>query len=135
MLKKNGVYQLLISEQGKTGDGIAMMDDRRIYVPNCIPGDRVELKVLKLEKRRAYGELLRVIDSSDDRVTPRCDVASQCGGCQLQHQSQDAQIEFKQQLMRSRLGRFIELDDRVVLPMVAAKTIMTGSKLLACRDR
>ena len=121
MLKKNGVYQLLISEQGKTGDGIAIMDDRRIYVPNCIPGDRVELKVLKLDKRRAYGKLLRVIDSSDDRVTPRCNVAEQCGGCQLQHQSQDAQIKFKQQLMLSRLGRFIELDDQVVFPMVAAK--------------
>ena len=121
-MKKNQVIETVITDQGKTGDGIALVDDFPMYIPNCIPGDHVRIKIVKVDKRRAYGKLLAVLLASDDRVDPQCNVADQCGGCRLQHQSQPAQLQFKQSLMISRLQRFINLDDDVIEDMIPADT-------------
>ena len=57
-MKKNQVIETVITDQGKTGDGIALVDDFPVYIPNCIPGDHVRIKIVKGDKRRAYGKLL-----------------------------------------------------------------------------
>ena len=115
---KNEIRVITITSQGKTGDGVGFLDDLPVYIPNCIPGDLVQIKVVKVEKRRAYGKLLAVLEPSTHRVEPQCHVAARCGGCQLQHQSQDSQLNFKQKLLIDRLGRFIKLDTVDVLGMI-----------------
>ena len=110
MLTKNQLVDIKITDQGKTGDGVGFVDEMPIYTPNCIPGDRVQVKIVKVEKRHAYGKLISVLTPSLDWVEPTCLVAATCGGCQLQHQSHDAQLVFKQVLL-DRLNRFIDLDD------------------------
>lgn len=121
MLIKNSIYFGEITDQGKKGEGIVWQEGCPVYVPNGIPGDRVEFKVLKVGKRRAFGKLLRVMVPGLHRVEPKCAVADQCGGCQLQHQSQAAQVEFKSTLLVSRLSRFIDLSSAMVHPMIVGE--------------
>lgn len=121
MAIKNETRVVSITSQGKTGDGMGILDDLPMYVSNCIPGDLVQIKVVKVEKRRAYGKLLDVLEPSPNRVQPRCYVAAQCGGCQLQHQSYDAQLSFKQTVLMDRLGRFVDLTSTDVQPMIPSK--------------
>tara|TARA_B100001121_G_scaffold298108_1_gene305285 strand:- start:296 stop:1633 length:1338 start_codon:yes stop_codon:yes gene_type:complete len=120
VLVKNSDYSGQITDQGKKGEGIVWRDGFPVYIPNGIPGDQVEFKVLKVDKRRAFGKLLRVIVPSSDRVEPKCSVALQCGGCQLQHQSQVSQVRFKSNVLVSRLSRFVDLSNVLVQPMVSA---------------
>ena len=100
-----------------------------MYIPNCIPGDDVEFKVIKVDKRRAFGKLLQVKAPSSDRVEPKCSVASQCGGCQLQHQSQLSQVSFKSNLLVSRLSRFVDLSNVQIEPM------LSGDRQWATRNK
>ena len=106
MLTKNQMVDIKITDQGKTGDGVGLVDEMPIYTPNCIPGDRVQVKIVKVEKRRAYGKLISVLTPSPDWVEPVCLVAATCGGCQLQHQSHDAQLAFKQKFPKRDRYRF-----------------------------
>ena len=89
-----------------------------VYVPNVIPGDEIEFKVVKVDKRRAYGKLITLHQPSKDRVASKCSVADQCGGCQLQHQSQDGQVAFKAKLLTDRLSRYVVLDGVKIEPMI-----------------
>ena len=118
VLVKNSIQSGVITSQGKTGDGVVMVDNFPVYIPQGIRGERIEFKVIRVDKRRAYGKLLRVIEPSIDRVQPQCKVANQCGGCQLQHQSQASQIEFKSALLVTRLSRFIDLSKTKVHPIL-----------------
>ena len=64
MIQKNSVFEGVVSDQGKFGEGIVYIDDFPIYIPNVIPGDNIEFKILKVEKRRAFGKMNRILDSS-----------------------------------------------------------------------
>ncbi len=118
MIKKNETYQGIVSAQGKRGEGIVQRDEFPIYIPNAIPGDNIKFKVLKIEKRRAFGKLIQLVSDSPDRVHPKCSIAVECGGCQLQHQHQTAQINFKTSLLQDRLSRFIDLSGTSILPLL-----------------
>ena len=118
MIQKNSVFEGIVSEQGKFGEGIVYIDDFPIYIPNVIPDDNVEFKILKVEKRRAFGKMNRILESSSDRVKVTCAVAEQCGGCQLQHQSVQSQAEFRSNLLKSRLSRYINNDLVEFLPII-----------------
>ena len=119
VLTKNSIVIGLVTDQGKKGEGIVWDASFPTYVANAIPGDRIEYKVLKVEKRRAFGKLLRVLAPSNHRVHPECAIAGTCGGCQLQHQSQAAQVAFKSKLLLDRLSRTVELSGHDCRPMIS----------------
>ncbi len=122
MIKKNETYQGVVSALGKRGEGIVQLDQFPIYIPNAIPGDTIEFKAIKIEKRRAFGKLIQLISTSTDRVDPKCSIALQCGGCQLQHQHLTAQIQFKTTLLQDRLSRFIDLSEVNMMPLLFGTT-------------
>lgn len=48
---------------------------------------------------------MEVLEASKDRVMPECPVARQCGGCQLQMMSYEAQLHFKERKVYNNLRR------------------------------
>ncbi len=129
VLEKNSILLGTVTDQGKKGEGLLWQNDVPVYIPNCIPGDEIEFKLIKVDKRRAFGKLLRVMAPSSDRVDAKCSVALQCGGCQLQHQSQMSQVSFKSNLLVSRLSRFVDLSNVLVKPM------LSGDRQWATRNK
>ena len=59
-MNKNKIYTVTITEQGKKGEGIAYIQDKPIYIPNTLPTEKVSIKLIKIEKRRAFGKLLSI---------------------------------------------------------------------------
>lgn len=81
---------------GHHGDGIATGP---IYAPMTLPGETVSGEVV--------GETLanvRIVTPSDQRVSPPCRHYKSCGGCQLQHASDDFVAEWKQEFVRISLN-------------------------------
>ena len=118
MLSKNQHLTVHVSEQGKHGQGIAFVDNLPIHIPNTLPQDLVEIKLIKLEKSRIFAKLVRILTPSQNRVHPSCNVAHLCGGCQLQHQHIDAQLQFKSQQLQQTLSQHITLNTSRILPIV-----------------
>src|SRR5699024_951518 len=57
------------------------------------------------KKNYGFARLVRIITPSPFRIAPRCPVARQCGGCQLQAMSYEEQLRFKERKIRSNLSR------------------------------
>jgi 23S rRNA (uracil1939-C5)-methyltransferase len=103
------------------GQGIVRHEGLVIFVPFTAPGDLIRFQILTKKKNFAQGQLVEVIEKSSVRVTPPCPYFGSCGGCQLQHMSYDAQLDYKQQTIQDALQRIAKIPEAVVLPVQAAK--------------
>ncbi|MFO1054540.1 MAG: 23S rRNA (uracil(1939)-C(5))-methyltransferase RlmD [Planctomycetota bacterium] len=101
---------------GDGPDGIVRIDRYVLFVPEVIPGERVRVRVTSAARKYGRAELVEVIESSPDRVQPRCPHFGSCGGCQLQHLSHAAQMEEKTARLRRTLAHALRREERS-LPM------------------
>ena len=110
---KNDIVQVTIEDIGVTGEGIGKIDGYTLFVKDTVIGDIVEVKIMKAKKNYGYARLMNIITPSKDRVTPECNIARQCGGCQLQAMSYAAQLKYKQKLVSDNLQRIGGLTEGV----------------------
>jgi len=111
---KNEVYELDIVSIGANGEGVGRIDGYALFVRGALPGDKIEVRIIKAKKNFGIGIITRIIKPSKDRVEPICPVAKQCGGCSLQHLSYKAQLDYKENLISESLVRLGGLDDDYV---------------------
>ncbi len=120
-MNKNEKIILTIEDIGVNGEGIGKVDGYTLFVKDAIIGDTVEAVVTKPKKNYGYAKMLKVIKPSAHRVEAKCPVARQCGGCQIQELSYEAQLDFKTKKVRGnleRIGGFAsELLDEVMEPI------------------
>jgi 23S rRNA (uracil1939-C5)-methyltransferase len=89
-----------IDRLGHLGHGIARhQDSGPIYVPGTLPGEVVEGT---LDGDRLIDP--KIITPSPNRVKPPCRHARACGGCQLQHASDDFVSTWKQDVVANALA-------------------------------
>ncbi|CAG7644674.1 23S rRNA (uracil-C(5))-methyltransferase RlmCD [Paenibacillus solanacearum] len=106
---KNEEYIADVIGIGHDGEGVGRVNGFTLFIQGALPGERVRAKVLKLKKQYGYAKLLEVVEPSPDRVNAPCPIYKQCGGCQLQHMSYDAQLRWKRQLVMDSLERIGKL--------------------------
>lgn len=104
-MKKNDEITAVVSGLGSNGEGIIKTDDTVIFVPFCLVGENVRVKILSVKGNIAYGKVLEVLTPADDRVRPVCPVFTKCGGCQLQHMKYSFQLSFKSKLVSDCLNK------------------------------
>jgi len=85
-----------VQRLGHKGDGIA---DGPVYVPLTLPGEVVSGD---LEDQRLSN--VRIVTPSSDRIAPPCRHFKSCGGCQLQHASDQFLENWKTDVVRAALG-------------------------------
>lgn len=116
-MEKNLEYIGEVLSLGSEGEGVINCDGVTAFVPQCLPGEKVSFKALKVSGGVAYGKLTEVHTLSKDRVAPACAVFGKCGGCQLQHMSYGLQLDFKRRSVENRLkkigGLAINVDECV----------------------
>lgn len=109
ILRKNDQVEITIEDMGSEGEGIGRYNGYALFVKDTAIGDRALVQITKAGKSYGYARLVKLIEPSPYRVTPRCPIAAKCGGCQLQHIDYARQLEFKENKVRSclmRLGGF-----------------------------
>ena len=104
-MKKNDLFTVTIEDMSEDGAGIGKTDGYTWFVKDGVIGDVVEAGVTKMKKNYGFARLVRIITPSPFRIAPRCPVARQCGGCQLQAMSYEEQLRFKEKKIRSNLSR------------------------------
>lgn len=87
------------------GSGVGRHESFVIFTPFTAPQDEVAVRVLSVKKNYAEAELVKIFSSSAKRVTPRCSVFGQCGGCQWQHVDYKEQLAQKQGIVEHTLAR------------------------------
>lgn len=114
MVEKNNEYILDIISVGYEGEGIAKIDGYPIFIEGAVLGEKVKALIVKVKKNYAYGKLLEVIESSDERVEPKCNVYKRCGGCTVQHMSYKKQLDYKFERVKDCISKIGGLDRSLV---------------------
>ena len=98
-----------------------LRDQRAVFVPFALPGERVRIKLVEEKKRYARAEILDVIEASPDRITPRCQHFTSCGGCQYQHIPYPIQLQAKFEILKDQLQRIGKIQSPPLQPFIASK--------------
>lgn len=115
MVEKNKEYIFDIISQGYEGEGIAKIDNKYpIFIEGALKGEKVKVRIVKVNKNFAYGKLMEVLEPSEERVNPPCAIYKRCGGCKLQHASYKAQLDFKWDRVKDCVSKIGKLDPTIV---------------------
>ena len=106
-----------IAEEGK---GVGKSDDLVIFIDKAVPGDIVDVELLKRKKRFYEGKIQNLAKPSAHRTEPFCEHFGVCGGCKWQHLSYDAQLQFKQKSVSDALHRLGKVDVSNMEPILGS---------------
>ncbi len=81
------------------GWGLASLDGLKLFIPNTLPGDEVEVRLTQKKRRWAMAEVVKMVSPSPLRIQSPCGHYPACGGCQLLHVSYENQLSLKQAML------------------------------------
>ena len=110
MLRRNDIFEMTCDAFGQDAQGVCRHDGMAVFVPGLLPGERAMVRIVKPEKRYAFGRVERLLTESPDRREPFCPAYRRCGGCSCQHMSYEATLEFKRDQVQELLRRVGGLD-------------------------
>ncbi len=97
--------RLTVDGLNSRAEGVCRHEGRVVFVPGALPGETVEARLQKSSAAHATARLLRVLEASDVRRSPPCEVYGACGGCSCQHMSYAAALDFKRDIVRDCFQR------------------------------
>jgi len=119
-----------ITDIGAEGKAIAKVNDIVVFVPYAIPGDVVDLQVIKKRKRFQEARITKVHEYSSDRVEAICEHYGICGGCKWQSLPYEKQLFYKQKQVVDQLTRLGKIELPEISPILgSAKTDFYRNKL------
>jgi 23S rRNA (uracil1939-C5)-methyltransferase len=87
------------------GAFLARDEGKAVFVPLTLPGEQLRARVVEDKRSHAVAEAEEIVSASPDRIAPACRHFGVCGGCNYQHAAYQAQLRFKQAILRETLGR------------------------------
>lgn len=110
MLKKNDIIDLEITGLTNEGCGIGKADGIVIFVPFTAVGDKLKVRILKVNRSHCYGKIEKIIFPSPDRIETDCDAFGKCGGCDFRHISYYAELKAKEGFIYDAFTRIGKLN-------------------------
>ena len=95
--KPGDILEVGIDRLAYGGQGIARIDDFVLFVRGALPGDRVRARVTRRKRNYAEARVVELLEPSPLRVESGCTSAADCGGCEWQVLSYEAQLRIKQE--------------------------------------
>lgn len=116
---KNEIVPITIEDIGAEGEGIGKVNGFTLFVKDAVVGDELLVKVMKIKKTYGYARIEKIVTPSTYRVTPKCEIAAKCGGCQIQQLSYEEQLRYKQNKVLNCLKRIGGIENPPIEPIVS----------------
>jgi len=101
---------------GRLDNGMSVLVSGMLAV-----GDRVSATIKKVRQRYLEAIATEILESSVDRVVPKCAWFGVCGGCKLMHIGYEAQLVYKQKKVKDALEHLGDFVDSPVRQVHAAE--------------
>ena len=126
-----------IAKVQSTKDNVQSTSGMVVFVPNCVPGDIVDLQVTKKKHSFMEARVLRIVQPSPIRCEARCKHFSVCGGCKWQILPYEEQLRYKQQQIVDNLTRIGKIELPEISPILGSKHVYEYRNKLefSCSDR
>lgn len=125
MSKKKKEFPILenitVTDYAAEGKCIARVNDLVIFIPFVVPGDVVDLKILKKKHSYAEAVAVRIVTPSPDRVEPFCQHFGICGGCKWQNLPYSKQLEYKTKQVKDNLERIAKVELPPISPILGSE--------------
>lgn len=118
-MKKDDIIKITIEDVTREGMGVGHFEGMAVFVNDAAPNDRISCKITKLKKSYAIGEIVELIDASDERIDSQCAYFPICGGCSFCHIEYNAELKIKERWVKDALKRIGKLDIDV-LPIIGS---------------
>ena len=108
--------KVYIDNLGMNGEGVFRIQQENTstskvgFVDYALPNEEVEVEIVNEKANYCNAKLINIYNQSSDRVEPKCKYFGICGGCDLQHLSEPAQLKFKQNKVKETINKFAKLD-------------------------
>ena len=113
MLKKNEEYIVDIIDNGYQGEGIAKIDGVPIFINQAIKGEKIRIKILKVQTNFAYGKIIEILQKSENREKEDCNTYVKCGGCNLRHIKYEETLNIKKSIVENCLYKALKKEKEV----------------------
>lgn len=110
MLRRNDIFEMTCDNFGQDAQGVCRHDGMAVFVPGMLPGERAMVRIVKPEKRYAFGRIEQLLQAVPERTEPFCPIYKRCGGCSCQHMTYETSLRFKQDQVQQLLTRVGGLD-------------------------
>lgn len=109
-----------ISALSHDGRAIAHIHGKTTFLHGGLPNETVEFRYLRKHRQYDEGYVVNVLKPAEHRIAPKCPHFGVCGGCSVQHLTQDAQITFKQSVLLEQLNHIGHtVPDTILPPLIA----------------
>lgn len=127
--KQYPILSLTIEGYGSDGEGVAHLPDgMTCFVTGALKGEICRVRLNKVGRSCAWGEVVEVTIPSPERRDPDCPHFAACGGCSLRHMSYEEELAFKKQKVQDALKRIGGVDVAVSAIFGAKNTLRYRNK-------
>lgn len=114
---------LTITDIAAEGKAIARLEGMVIFVSDCVPGDVVDVQVIRKRKRYMEGFPVKYHAYSPNRSEPFCSHFGLCGGCKWQHLPYPDQLKSKQKWVADSLERIGKVEVSLISPILGSDNL------------
>lgn len=114
-----------------------MLGDVPVICDGALPGEVVRVEQYKQQRRLLTAKAYCIVQASGARVMPQCRYFGECGGCQLQQASYDAQIAYKEKQLKQDLMQYGDVSPEQWMPSLRSsafnyrRRVRMGVRLLS----
>jgi 23S rRNA (uracil1939-C5)-methyltransferase len=112
-----------ITDIGAEGNALARVENLVVFIPMLVPGDVVDIRVIKKRKKYIEGKVVKFHEYSSDRIEPHCIHFGICGGCKWQHLPYNLQLKYKEKQVRDNLLRIGKIELPEIEPIIGSSEI------------
>lgn len=111
-----------ILETAAEGKSLAKVEDKVVFVTNAVPGDIVDVQVVKKRRKYMEGKAVKFHQYSSKRIEPICSHFGVCGGCKWQFISYEEQLKNKQKVVIDSLERMAKVNLPDIPPILGSQS-------------
>jgi len=124
-----GILENVVSLKQEDASYVARNSSRaqdngfRVFVDGVVPGDKIEAQLKKIKKNYAEADVVKILEPSPSRITPKCKHFGKCGGCKWQMLTYEDQLKFKEDQVREAMAHTGGLTnvDKLVRPIIGCQ--------------
>lgn len=96
-----------ITDLSHNAKGIGKLNEKIVFVDGAVPGDIVNIKIIKDKKRYIDAKISNIIKKSSLRTKSPCPYFDKCGGCDLLNLSYENQLKFKYDKICNIINKYL----------------------------
>lgn len=115
--------EIKIEKLDNMGRGLSYINGKVVFVPKTLPGDVIDVELIKESPKYSEGKLIKIIKPSEIRIDSNCPYFNICGGCNLLNLKYEDTIKYKKTKIKEIFKKYLNIK------LTSLSTVNSGKKI------